>query len=159
VIAAEAVEPKPVLLWRLGGRNDNQRQPRSHGDRRPHHGGGQGQGQDQAQNNNRRNGGEHAAAAPATEGNREARGNRGKPGKEGGGGRPPQQGNRGDRNNDRQDRGDRKDRNDRNDRGGNRPGGASQPLRFEAKPPRKEKPIDPDSPFAKLAALKEQMKK
>jgi ATP-dependent RNA helicase SUPV3L1/SUV3 len=32
-------------------------------------------------------------------------------------------------------------------------------LRFEAKPPRKEKPIDPDSPFAKLAALKEQMKK
>ncbi len=27
------------------------------------------------------------------------------------------------------------------------------------RPPRKEKPIDPDSPFAKLAALKEQMKK
>ena len=45
------------------------------------------------------------------------------------------------------------DRNDRNNRG------AAQPLRFEAKPPRKEKPIDPDSPFAKLAALKEQMKK
>ncbi|MCJ9694173.1 hypothetical protein MOV76_21480, partial [Rhizobium sp. PRIMUS64] len=61
---------------------------------------------------------------------------------------------------DRQDRGDRKDRgdrNDRNDRNNNR--GGSQPLRFEAKPPRKEKPIDPDSPFAKLAALKEQMKK
>ena len=37
--------------------------------------------------------------------------------------------------------------------------GGAQPLRFEAKPPRKEKPIDPDSPFAKLAALKEQMKK
>ena len=35
----------------------------------------------------------------------------------------------------------------------------SQPQRFEAKPPRKEKAIDPDSPFAKLAALKEQMKK
>jgi ATP-dependent RNA helicase SUPV3L1/SUV3 len=35
----------------------------------------------------------------------------------------------------------------------------AQPQRFEAKPPRKEKPIDPDSPFAKLAALKEQMKK
>ena len=30
---------------------------------------------------------------------------------------------------------------------------------FAARPPRKEKPIDPDSPFAKLAALKEQMKK
>ena len=31
--------------------------------------------------------------------------------------------------------------------------------KFDARPPRKEKPIDPDSPFAKLAALKEQLKK
>lgn len=30
---------------------------------------------------------------------------------------------------------------------------------FSSRPPRKEKPIDPDSPFAKLAALKEQMSK
>jgi ATP-dependent RNA helicase SUPV3L1/SUV3 len=150
VVATEPVEPKPVLLWRLGGRNDNQRQPRSQGDRRPHQGSGQ------AQNNNRRESGEQAVA-PAADGNREARDARGKRGKEGGGGRPPQQGNRGDRNNDRQDRGDRKDRNDRNNN--NRGNGATQPLRFEAKPPRKEKPIDPDSPFAKLAALREQMKK
>ena len=28
-----------------------------------------------------------------------------------------------------------------------------------AKPPRRDKPLDPDSPFAKLAALKDQMKK
>ena len=54
----------------------------------------------------------------------------------------------------RPDRGERQDRPDRNDRG-NRP----QAAKFEARPPRKEKPIDPDSPFAKLAALKEQMKK
>mgnify|MGYP006200846351 FL=1 len=56
---------------------------------------------------------------------------------------------------DRQDRGDRKDRGPRPERDNNK----SQPARFEAKPPRKEKPIDPDSPFAKLAALKEQLKK
>ncbi|MDA4845688.1 helicase-related protein [Hoeflea poritis] len=30
---------------------------------------------------------------------------------------------------------------------------------FSARPPRKDKPVDPDSPFAKLAALKEQLNK
>ncbi|MGB3876534.1 MAG: hypothetical protein WA980_11850, partial [Shinella zoogloeoides] len=50
--------------------------------------------------------------------------------------------------------GNRPDRGERNDRGGK-----PQQAKFEARPPRKEKPIDPDSPFAKLAALKEQMKK
>ncbi len=49
--------------------------------------------------------------------------------------------------------GQRKDRGDRHDRN------KSSPPKFEGRPPRKEKPIDPDSPFAKLAALKEQMKK
>ncbi|MBU4088683.1 MAG: hypothetical protein KJ670_08170, partial [Alphaproteobacteria bacterium] len=59
------------------------------------------------------------------------------------------------------DRSERQDRGERKDRPNNRPDrdAKSQPARFEAKPPRKEKPIDPDSPFAKLAALKEQMKK
>jgi ATP-dependent RNA helicase SUPV3L1/SUV3 len=137
----EAIEPKPVLLWRLGGRNDNHRQARGHGERR---------GGERQQPGNRRqgNGGEG-------EGNRrEGRdGKRQERSRDGG---KPHQG-RGDRNEqrgDRQDRGDRKDRNERNNKRG-----GSQPLRFEAKPPRKEKPIDPDSPFAKLAALKEQMKK
>ena len=41
----------------------------------------------------------------------------------------------------------------------NERGGKPQQAKFEARPPRKEKPIDPDSPFAKLAALKEQLKK
>ena len=67
--------------------------------------------------------------------------------------RVPDEGRRG-RDGQRPDRGERQDRPDRNDRG-NRP----QAAKFEARPPRKEKPIDPDSPFAKLAALKEQMKK
>ncbi len=153
--AAETEEPKPVLLWRLGGRTDNnQRQARGHGDRRGGERQGQGergqgeraqgergQGQERQDRGHRRQGGEGE--------NRD--GNRPNRGKDGG---KPHQGRNGERG-ERNDRGgDRKDRNDRN----NNRGGA-QPLRFEAKPPRKEKPIDPDSPFAKLAALKEQMKK
>ena len=33
-------------------------------------------------------------------------------------------------------------------------GGAPRPQKFEARPPKPEKKIDPDSPFAALAALK-----
>lgn len=139
---AVAEEPKPVLLWRPGGgRAENQR-----GGQRP-------QGERRAPNNAPRQG----------EGRRDNRDNRergerteqgGRPNRDGGsnrdGGRPNH---RGDRQEGRPDRG-RGDRPERGDRGK-----APQPARFEAKPPRKEKPIDPDSPFAKLAALKEQMKK
>jgi ATP-dependent RNA helicase SUPV3L1/SUV3 len=150
-VAAEPAEPKPVLLWRLGGRSDNQQRQggRGHGDRRGHQGNRRnGGGEQQASSDGNREGRDHREGREARGDNKGPRGNRD-------GGRPQHQGNRSERN-DRQDRGDRKERNDRNDRN-NR--GASQPLRFEAKPPRKEKPIDPDSPFAKLAALKEQMKK
>ncbi|MBB4278100.1 helicase-related protein [Rhizobium mongolense] len=139
--AAEPVEPKPILLWRLGGRNDNHRQARGPGDRR---------GGDRQQQGNRRHGGGEGAEGNRGEGRDGKRHERGRDG-----GKPHQA--RGDRNEQRGDRQDRGDRKDRNDRNNNRNG--SQPLRFEAKPPRKEKPIDPDSPFAKLAALKEQMKK
>ena len=41
---------------------------------------------------------------------------------------------------------------DRHDRGGNKP--AAQNKAYEARPPRVEKPIDPDNPFAVLMALK-----
>lgn len=137
--AGEAAEPKPVLLWRPGGRSDNQRGTgRPGGDRRP-------QGQ---RNQAPREGGEGRAEGRG-EGRRDDR----------------RSDNRGDRRDDnrgkfggkgdRQDRGDRKDRGPRPERDNNK----SQPARFEAKPPRKEKPVDPDSPFAKLAALKEQLKK
>ncbi|KQW28010.1 helicase [Rhizobium sp. Root274] len=137
--AAEQTEPKPVLLWRPGGRNDNQRPAgRPAGDRR-----GAGQGQRAA-------GGERTSSAePRGDQRRDDR-------------RSDNRGERGDDNRgkfagkgERQDRGDRKDRGPRPERDNNK----SQPARFEAKPPRKEKPVDPDSPFAKLAALKEQMKK
>lgn len=129
--SAEPTEPKPVLLWRPGGRSDNQRGTgRPGGDRRP-------QGQ---RNPAPREGGE-VAGEKRGEGRRDDRrsDNRGKFAGKG----------------DRQDRGDRKDRGPRPERDNNK----SQPARFEAKPPRKEKPVDPDSPFAKLAALKEQLKK
>ncbi len=52
---------------------------------------------------------------------------------------------------------------------GGKPRGKGKPQRsgkgnssgksFSARPPKREKPIDPDSPFAKLAALKEQLNK
>jgi ATP-dependent RNA helicase SUPV3L1/SUV3 len=125
-----------VLLWRPGGRNENQRNDnrrpgnRAQGERRNEAGEGQGRRENRG------------APAANRDGDRKREG-----------GQRPDRGNRPDRN-DRQERGERKDRPDRNDRGGK-----PQAQRFEAKPPRKEKPIDPDSPFAKLAALKEQMKK
>ena len=136
---AAAVEPKPVLLWRPGGRADNQRGARPAGDRqRTGHRGpnrAPAEGQGEGKRDERRRDGEGGKG-------RDRDGGRGGPG------------HRGDRS-ERQDRGERKDRpNNRPDRDAK-----SQPARFEAKPPRKEKPIDPDSPFVKLAALKEQMKK
>ncbi len=145
-------EPKPVLLWRLGGRGDNQQ--RQTAAMAIIVAASRVRARDVVHQGNRRNsGGEQQASG---EGNREGaivaigaklavtisgpRGNRD-------GGRPQHQGNRSGERNDasgsrRPERAnDRNDRNDRNNRG------ASQPLRFEAKPPRKEKPIDPDSTF------------
>ncbi|MDI7864866.1 helicase [Rhizobiaceae bacterium n13] len=124
----EVAEPKPVLLWRPGGRNDQQRNQRPHGDRRGQNSRPQGETR-----RDERDG-------------RDGRRGDGRPdnkfkGKDGG--KPRNDGKR-------PEKGDRRDRPDR---------AASQPMRFESKPQRKEKPIDPDSPFAKLAALKEQMKK
>ncbi|KQM31613.1 helicase [Rhizobium sp. Leaf68] len=136
---AENAEPKPVLLWRPGGRNDNQRSD----NRRPgnRNAGNRREGE-------RREGGE---GRPGNRQNANRDGNReGDRKREGG--RPD---NKARGNNNRGDRPERKDRPERNDRGG-KPQGQQ---RFEAKPPRKEKPMDPDSPFAKLAALKEQLKK
>jgi ATP-dependent RNA helicase SUPV3L1/SUV3 len=131
-------EPKPVLLWRPGGRNDNQRPVRTQGERR-NSGANQGARTEQKtegrtdgprdgnfRDDKRRDGG-HAGKPRDRDGQRDKNASRG----------------------DRNDRGPRKDRDTK----------PAQPQRFEAKPPRKEKPIDPDSPFAKLAALKEQMKK
>jgi ATP-dependent RNA helicase SUPV3L1/SUV3 len=130
-VEGEATEPKPVLLWRPAGRNEGQR------------------------NEGRRPNNQRPARAPAAAGEREQQGER----------RRDREGNQAPRNNDRKREGQRSERphgdkrNDR-DRGNERHGkpNAGQ-QRFEAKAPRKEKPMDPDSPFAKLAALKDQLKK
>ncbi|WP_427928401.1 helicase-related protein [Agrobacterium cavarae] len=140
--AAENAEPKPVLLWRPGGRNDNQRSDNRRAGNR--NAGNRGEGE-------RREGGE---GRPGNRQNANRDGNReGDRKREGG--RPDNKARGNNNRGDRPDRGERKDRPERNDRGG-KPQGQQ---RFEAKPPRKEKPMDPDSPFAKLAALKEQLKK
>ncbi|MDX3978278.1 helicase-related protein [Shinella sp.] len=142
VVDGEPVEAKPVLLWRPGSRHDNQRQGgHRHGGER------NSERQGDRQNQGERRGGDRHRGQPAG-------GERGERREGGRGGRPDQA--KGPRDGKPQG-GNRPDRGERNDR--NERGGKPQQAKFEARPPRKEKPIDPDSPFAKLAALKEQMKK
>ncbi|MFB2551416.1 helicase-related protein [Ensifer soli] len=158
--SAEPVEPKPVLLWRPGGRNDNPQRNagRPHqGNRRQGQGHGQGQGQPRA--------GQPAAAAEAGargEGREERHDRGGRPdqrndrpkGRDG----KPQHGKRNDRGERDPNRGDRPERGERSERPDRKDNRGGKPAHFESRPPRAEKPVDPDSPFAKLAALKERMK-
>ncbi|MGE3305134.1 MAG: helicase-related protein [Rhizobiaceae bacterium] len=156
-VAEEAEPPKPVIVWRTGrfeGRRpqgQRERGPRRFdSNRRPPQGGSAEAGASP----------EGAAAAPAREDGQRWRRDKFKPGgagKRDGEGRPrgdrrPQDGERGDRPHQRE--GGRRDGEQRKGPPQGRP--ASQ-----AKPPREEraKPFDPDSPFAKLAALRDQLKK
>lgn len=142
----EAVEPavgeepaeeeiKLVLLWRPArfegrARHGQQRHGQRQGQRQ-----GQGQGQpDQQQRRNANNRGGAQAKGPRREG----------------GGRP--EGERQERGNFKGKPGGRNDRFGNDQRRNDRPGGNK---------PREERPvkIDPDSPFAKLAALRDQLKK
>ncbi|MBW8640605.1 helicase [Hoeflea sp. WL0058] len=91
-------EPKPVLLWRPAGRNENKGHRQHRQGNRQRQGAGRGKGDDRNQPNR------NSKGKPARHGKKH--GEHGKP-----------------------------------------------------RAPRKEKPIDPDSPFAKLAALKEHMNK
>ena len=131
--------------------------PRPRGDRRPRH-------QPQGQRHGQPAGQGEAAAEPSRSGDRPGGRRQDEPRAEGN--RGPRQDNR-----PRQD-GGRPERNNRNrperkggDKGGpdrnrpgqdkNRPAKGNAPRSFEAHPPRNEKPIDPDNPFAILAALKD----
>jgi ATP-dependent RNA helicase SUPV3L1/SUV3 len=144
--AAEAApqEEKRILIWRPGGgKPDNQNrgahpgQPhrRDHGNRdnRDNRRGEQRQGENRGQPRER---GEGRKDGRPAEVRGEARGDR-----------PP-----------RQDRPRGNERDQHHGKGPRPEGGKPQQPRFESKP-RKDKPVDPDSPFAKLAILKEQMKK
>lgn len=160
---AEPEEPKPILLWRQA-RFDHQRPRHRHDNRR---------------DNRPRNGqvardGQAGATAgqpgdrPAQEGRRDQRDGAGKPRFDRSKFKPrPETGDRreaGERR-DGKPQGERPDRREgrpdwkggRQDGKGNAPGG--KPA-FQAKP-REERPqrFDPDSPFAKLAALRDQLKK
>ncbi|WP_081175312.1 helicase-related protein [Rhizobium rhizosphaerae] len=188
---AEPVEAKPVLLWRPGGRSDNQRPARNNargGERRGgNRGEGRGQegraqdgrpqdGRNQQPRGERRDGqgGERPAGQSFGGGRRDERDGGGRDAGRQDGGRGEQRGRDGQKHESRENRGGPRNENrgegrgedrreqrhrDRPERDNRDRGGKGAPMTFEARPPRKEKAIDPDSPFAKLAALKEQMKK
>ncbi len=155
--ATEEPEAKPILVWRPG-RFDRPRHKPQHANR--------------GRRDNREGAPRQDAGEPRREGGRPQRFDRrdrdNKPGEAKPEGGNPGGGRRDDR---RPPRGDRPDRN-RPD--GQRPDGSrpdqnrqdrGRPERFEAKggdrKPREEraKPFDPNSPFAKLAALRDQLKK
>ncbi|NGN42182.1 helicase [Mesorhizobium sp. CGMCC 1.15528] len=136
-------EPKPILLWRPAR---FERHPRPRHDNRSRAGQAEARG---APGQPRRDG-----ERPAREGDRPAREPGGKERFDrskfkGKSGKPNTEGGRND--------GGRHDR--RDDRGGGKGGFQGKPA-FQSKP-REERPVrvDPDSPFAKLAALRDQLKK
>jgi ATP-dependent RNA helicase SUPV3L1/SUV3 len=158
--APEAEEPKPVLLWRQG-RFDQRPRHRHHDNRaRPRNGqvardgaSDPSAGADGAQ-----------AGRPAYEGRRDQRDGAGKPRFDRSKFKPKPQGDGAERR-DGKPQGERPDRRDvrpdwkagRQDGKGGPQGGKPD---FQPKP-REERPVrfDPDSPFAKLAALRDQLKK
>jgi ATP-dependent RNA helicase SUPV3L1/SUV3 len=148
---AEApAEPAMIEVWRPGGRSDHQRAPRH---RRPHRRPSQAAAPAE---------GAAVAAAPAAEGEAQKQG------------QPPRHG-RGDRQ-DRRERQDRQQKRDRETQRGDRPDrgprrdrprrgrdegpGRAEREQYYARPhggDRRNKEPDPNSPFAKLAALKQQL--
>jgi ATP-dependent RNA helicase SUPV3L1/SUV3 len=131
-----AEEPKPVLLWRPGtGRSDTQRN-RGQRSGAPH---GRGRGDQQRHGQAPAQGGE--GGQEQAEG-RQRRSNAGK-----GSGKP------GGKRRDGGPNGGRPDGKYGKGGGKHAKGG------FASRPPQKERPVDPDSPFAKLAALKEKLGK
>lgn len=161
--AAEAEAPKPILLWRQG-----------RFEQRPRHHEGRNNRQRNGQARGRNNAPADAAGAPATAapGERPAHEGRrdgaGKPRFDRSKFKPKPQG-EGEQRRDGRPQGERPERREgRPDWKGGRPEGKGGPDRGKggAKPafqpkPREERPVrfDPDSPFAKLAALRDQLKK
>ncbi|TIM12049.1 helicase-related protein [Mesorhizobium sp.] len=163
----EAEEPKPILLWRQG--RFDQRPRHRHHDNRPRDRDNRprsGQAARDGRSNAPAEAGQQAGAPgdrPAREGRRDGDG-AGKPRFDRSKFKPKPQGEPGERR-DGKPQGERPDRREgRPDWKGGRPdgkGGApgGKPA-FQPKP-REERPVrfDPDSPFAKLAALRDQLKK
>ncbi|WP_441243855.1 helicase-related protein [Tardiphaga sp. 768_D3_N2_1] len=178
---AVAAEPELVEVWRPGGRSEERRPPRhdrnrhhrnntasqggaqgapaegaaADGERRERHDrGGQGR-RDRNNNEFRRPRSDAPGATASAEGapNRDNRGNRGPRDNKGEGGRPPRERERFQGKGKGGFKGGDKGREGR----GNDRGGATRPFATSAAPRERDRPIDPNSPFAKLAALKEQL--
>ena len=137
--AQPAEEPKPVIVWRQGR---FEQRPRHHQDRREQPGGQRRGNRDHRENR------EGAAQQP-----RHGKGGKPQHERKPGGGKPAfgQDG----------ARGERRDGRPQGEHGGKpQHGKGGKPGGFQSKP-REERPvrIDPDSPFAKLAALRDQLKK
>ena len=147
---APAEEPKPILLWRPA-RNE-QRQKFRHGDRNRHQRGGdqrpQGQRPDAQRTDGQRQDGQRDARGPRRDRPDGAQGpeRHGKP--------------RFDRNQHKgKPGGDHGNRPEHGDRPDHRRKDGGKPA-FQGKPREERQPrFDPDSPFAKLAALRDQLKK
>lgn len=153
--AAAAVEPAMIEVWRPGGRMDGERPQRRDFRKGGERGGNQGQRRDHRPRHGQPREGQPAGENRADGGPREG----GSEGERREGGRPPRRdfskfkdfrgkdsrGKGGDG-----ERRDRPQRDDRADFRGPRP---------QDRGPRKEREPDPNSPFAKLAALKDAMTK
>jgi ATP-dependent RNA helicase SUPV3L1/SUV3 len=177
--AAESVvaAPEMVEVWRPGGRSEERRPPRhdrnrhrnqnapaaaaqpaegeaaADGAKRERHGDRPNQGRrDRSYNEFRR----PRSDAPAANASAPAEGapNRG-PRDNDNKGRPPRERFQ-DKGKGKFKGGDKGGREGRPDRG-DRSGGATRPYATSAAPRERDRPIDPNSPFAKLAALKEQL--
>lgn len=153
--APEAEEPKPILLWRQGRfdqrprhRHDNRR------DNRPRHG--------QAASDAQAGADGAQASRPAHEGRRDQRDGASKPRFDRSKFKPRPQAEAGERR-DGKPQGERPERREnRSDWKGRQDGKGAQGGKPAFQPkPREERPVrfDPDSPFAKLAALRDQLKK
>jgi ATP-dependent RNA helicase SUPV3L1/SUV3 len=159
---AEEPAPRPVLLWRpASNRSDNA---------------GRGRRNDNQRGDNQRDG-HRGRSAPAGEGdaapadrNGPRRGRRGGPAGNGpADGERAREGNRNAAHPGGKDRRDGPRGKGPNKHGGPKGGGRDHdqaskaphktPNNFTARPPRKEKAVDPDSPFAKLAALRDKLGK
>jgi ATP-dependent RNA helicase SUPV3L1/SUV3 len=159
--AAPTAEPEFIEVWRPGGRSDERRGPRRHG-RPPRRARGEQAPGEAAAAGAPAAAGEGIAAAQAAE-QTEGRRGRGRQDREARQARPEGERPRRDREDrPRRERGDRPDRSERRDRRPDRRGDRGEATRMFAtteKSPRERANRDPDpnSPFAKLAALKAQL--
>ncbi|KPF97036.1 helicase [Rhodopseudomonas sp. AAP120] len=153
--AAPAFDAKPqpelVEVWRPGGRSDEHR-PRHDRNKRPHNRPQHGQGGQAAE-------GEAGARQDRPDqGGRRGKGDFRRDRREGDGGAPRREA-QGEGRPPRERFKGRDKFSDKSGKGGrdNQGGGSHRQVHSSAPPRERDRPIDPNSPFAKLAALKEQL--